>query len=71
MRSLYDGKLDDFVKWSIAPQKKRPGAIKMPDASPASIAVALDDTNSLCWDAGTCRLRYAWTGGFIDGFPYR
>jgi len=123
MRSLYDGKPDDFVKWSIAPQKKRLGAIEMPsqahigeeglraiyshvmeaskgvlekqqekgdpyatapiylarpqvqrifmpDASPASIAVALDDTNSLCWDAGTCRLRYAWTGGFIDGFPY-
>jgi cytochrome c551/c552 len=123
MRSLYDGKPDDFVKWSIAPQKKRPGAIEMPsqahigeeglraiyshvmavskgvlekqqekgdpyasapihlarpqvqrifmpDASPASIAVALDATNSLCWDAGTCRLRYAWTGGFIDGFPY-
>jgi hypothetical protein len=42
----------------------------MPNASPASIAVALDDTNSLCWDAGNCRLRYAWTGGFIDGFPY-
>lgn len=123
MRSLYNGKPDDFVKWAIAPQKKRPGAIDMPsmvhvgeeglraiyahvmevskgvvakkqekgdpfaasptqtvrpqvqrifmpDASPASIAVALDDTNSLCWDAGSCRLRYAWTGGFIDGFPY-
>lgn len=123
IRSLYDGKPDEFVKWSIAPQKKRPGAIEMPaqahigeeglraiythimdvskgvvakkqekgdpfvasptqtvrpqvqrifmpNASPASIAVALDDTNSLCWDAGSCRLRYAWTGGFIDGFPY-
>jgi cytochrome c551/c552 len=123
MRGIYDGKPDEFVKWSIAPQKKRPGAVDMPsqahigeeglraiyvhimevskgavekkaekgdpfagspahairpqvqrifmpDASPASIAVALDDTNSLCWDAGTCRLRYAWTGGFIDGFPY-
>ena len=123
VRSLYDGKPDEFVKWSIAPQKKRPGAIEMPsqahigeeglraiyvhvmevskgvvakkqekgdpfaaaptqtvrpqvqrifmpNASPASIAVALDAKNSLCWDAGTCRLRYAWTGGFIDGFPY-
>lgn len=123
IRSLYNGKPDEFVKWSIAPQKKRPGAIEMPsmvhvgeeglraiyvhvmevskgvvakkqekgdpfaasptqtvrpqvqrifmpNASPASIAVALDDTNSLCWDAGSCRLRYAWTGGFIDGFPY-
>lgn len=123
IRGLYDGKQDEFVKWSIAPQKKRPGAIDMPsqahigeeglraiyihvmevskgavakkqekgdpfataptqtvrpqvqrifmpNASPASIAVALDNTNSLCWDAGTCRLRYAWTDGFIDGFPY-
>lgn len=123
MRGIYDGKPDEFVKWSIAPQKKRPGAIDMPsmvhvgeeglraiyvhvmevskggvdkkaekgdpyaasptqaarpqvmrifmpDASPASIAVALDDINSLCWDAGSSRLRYAWTGGFIDGFPY-
>ena len=123
IRSLYNGKPDDFVKWSVAPQKKRPGAIEMPsmvhvgeegllaiyghvmevskgvvekkqekgdpfaaaatqaarpqvqrifmpDASPASIAVALDDASSLCWDAGSCRLRYAWTGGFIDGFPY-
>jgi cytochrome c551/c552 len=123
MRQLYLGKPDDFVKWCVAPQKKRPNAIDMPsmvhvgdeglkaiyahvmkvaegvkekkqdpgdpyktsatyrarpqvqrifmpNASPAAIAVALDDTNSLCWDAGECRLRYAWTGGFIDGFPY-
>lgn len=123
IRSLYTGKPEDFVKWSIAPQKKRPTAIEMPsmahlgepallaihahmlkladgvvekpaakgdryatsptqavrplvlrifmpDAGPASIAVALDDRVSLCWDAGPCRLRYAWTGGFIDGFPY-
>lgn len=123
MRSLYNGKPDDFVKWSVAPKKKRPNVIEMPsmvhvgeeglraiyahvmevskgvvakkqekgdpfaaaptqairpqvqrifmpNASPASIAVALDATNSLCWDAGTSRLRYAWTGGFIDGFPY-
>ena len=123
IRSLYNGKPDDYLKWSIAPQKKRPGAIEMPsqahigeeglraiyahimdvskgvvakkqeqgdpfaasptqtmrpqvqrifmpNASPASIAVALDDINSLCWDAGNSRLRYAWTGGFIDGFAY-
>lgn len=123
IRGLYKGKPDDFLKWSIAPQKKRPGAIDMPsmvhvgeeglrviydhimevskgavekkrekgdpyaasptqavrpqvmrifmpDASPASIAVALDDVNGLCWDAGSSRLRYAWTGGFIAGFSY-
>lgn len=123
IRGIYDGKPDDFVKWSIAPHKKRPNVIEMPsmvhvgeeglraiyahvmeiskgavekkaakgdpyaaapsllarpqtlrifmpNASPASIALALDDINSLCWDAATCRLRYAWTGGFLDGFPY-
>ena len=123
IRTLYNGKPDEFVKWCVAPKKKRPNAVDMPsqvhvgdeglraiykhimevskglvekkqekgdpyaaapaqsarpqvmrifmpDAGPASIAVALDQTNSLCWDAGSCRLRYAWTGGFIDGFPY-
>ncbi len=123
IRKLYDGKPDDFVKWAIAPKRKRPGAVEMPsqvhvgeeglraiythvmavskgakekkqekgdpyvasptqtarplvqrifmpNAGPAAIAIALDSTNSLCWDAGSCRLRYAWTGGFIDGFPY-
>ncbi len=38
----------------------------MPDASPASIAVSLPNSLSYCWDAGTCRLRYAWRGEFID-----
>jgi cytochrome c551/c552 len=123
MRQLYLGKPDDFVKWCVAPKKKRENVIEMPsmvhvgdeglraiyahvmkvaegvkvkkqeagdpyaasstyssrpqvqrifmpNAGPAAIAVAVDQTNSLCWDAGECRLRYAWTGGFIDGFPY-
>jgi len=38
----------------------------MPDASPAAIAVSLPQELSYCWDAGTCRLRYAWQGGFLD-----
>jgi hypothetical protein len=38
----------------------------MPDCSPAAIAVGLPGDVSYCWDAGTCRLRYAWTGGFVD-----
>lgn len=38
----------------------------MPDSGPASIAVDLGGGNSFCFDAGACRLRYAWTGGFID-----
>ncbi|QTN33886.1 cytochrome c [Akkermansiaceae bacterium] len=123
MRTLYNGKPDEFVKWCVAPGKKRPNAIEMPsmvhvgdeglraiyahvmkvsegvkeqaqkkgdpyaaspihtarpcvqrifmpNAGPAAIAVALDYGTSLCWDAGSCRLRYAWTGGFVDGFPY-
>lgn len=123
IRSIYNGKPDDFVKWAVAPGKKRENVIEMPsmvhvgdgglravyvyimkvsdgvkaqaqkkgdpfatspvqnarpqvqrifmpNAGPAAIAVALDSGTSLCWDAGTCRLRYAWTGGFIDGFPY-
>ena len=38
----------------------------MPDASPAAIAVGLTPTESYCWDAGKCYLRYIWTGGFVD-----
>ena len=40
--------------------------IYMEDASPASIAVNLPHELSYCWDAGTCQLRYAWQGGFVD-----
>lgn len=35
-------------------------------AGPAAIAVALQDDMNYCWDAGNCRLRYAWSGEFID-----
>lgn len=123
IRKLYLEKPDDFVKWAVAPGKKRPGAVEMPsmvhvgepglraihahmisiaegvkekkvakgdpfaqsptqaarpqvqriflpDAGPAAIAIALDDQISLCWDAGECRLRYAWTGGFLEGYAY-
>lgn len=38
----------------------------LPDAGPAAIAVQLTDSLSYCWDAGACRLRYAWYGGFLD-----
>lgn len=40
--------------------------IFLPDAGPAAIAVQLTDSLSYCWDAGACRLRYAWYGGFLD-----
>jgi azurin len=41
--------------------------IFMPNSGPASIAVALPGTVNYCFDAGTCRLRYAWNGPFLDG----
>lgn len=44
--------------------------IFMPQAGPAAIAVRLGNGYSLCWDAGECRLRYAWKGEFIDGYSY-
>ena len=37
----------------------------MPNSSPAAIAVSLPGGHSFCWDAGNCRLRYVWRGGFI------
>ena len=40
--------------------------VYMEDASPAAIAVNLPHELSYCWDAGTCQLRYAWQGGFVD-----
>lgn len=38
----------------------------LPNAGPAAIAVALPDDLNYCWDAGNCRLRYAWSGAFVD-----
>lgn len=35
-------------------------------ASPAAIAVHLPNDLSYCWDAGTCRLGFAWQGDFLD-----
>lgn len=39
----------------------------LPETGPASIAVGLDGgRDCYCFDAGECRLRFAWSGGFID-----
>jgi azurin len=56
------------VQTTVAGGGKRPFAqrIFMPDAGPAAIAIALKGSQNVCWDAGQCRLRYAWQGGFID-----
>lgn len=44
--------------------------VLMPDAGPAAIAVCLPHEVAYCWDAGACRLRYAWQGGFLDMMDY-
>lgn len=61
---------DPYVTSPVQTKRPQIQRIFMPDAGPAAIAVALDQTMSLCWDAGQCRLRYSWNGGFIDGYPY-
>ena len=41
----------------------------MPDCGPAAIAVGLpgpEGGQSYVFDTGQCRLRYAWSGGFVD-----
>jgi uncharacterized cupredoxin-like copper-binding protein len=43
--------------------------IFMRDCGPAGIAVALPDAQNYCWDAGACRLRYAWRGAFVNPMP--
>lgn len=41
----------------------------LPDCTPRSIAVGLPGFVNYAWDAGTCSLRYAWFGDFIDAAP--
>lgn len=40
--------------------------IFLPDAGPAAVAVALPGRQNFAWDAGACRLRHVWEGGFLD-----
>lgn len=61
-RDLELAKLRD----SLEPQRPSVMRAFLPDAGPAAIAVALPGELNFCWDAGNCRLRYAWTGGFVD-----
>jgi azurin len=42
----------------------------MPNSGPASIAVALPGTQNYCFDTVECRVRYAWSGIFMDGSQY-
>jgi hypothetical protein len=38
----------------------------MPDTGPDAIGVMLPQQMNYCWDATTCRLRYAWEGAGLD-----
>ena len=38
----------------------------LPGTGPDAFAVRLPNNLSYCWDGGTCRLRYAWEGEFLD-----
>ncbi len=61
-----------------APTARDPGSsdrasvrrLFMPDSGPASFAVGLKGGQSYCFDAGACRLRYAWRGGYIDASKF-
>ncbi|MDA0195459.1 MAG: plastocyanin/azurin family copper-binding protein [Bacteroidetes bacterium] len=72
-RKEEDGQLVDTEKHLGHPYKPEPPflyRVLMPDAGPAAIAVSLPNKLSYCWDAGACRLRYAWTGAFLDMTDY-
>ena len=63
----------DHAAEDLHPYKTTPPylyRIFMPDAGPAAIAVSLPNQLSYCWDAGSCRLRYAWQGEFLDPKNY-
>ncbi|MCK5941761.1 MAG: hypothetical protein KAI24_07330 [Planctomycetes bacterium] len=65
-------KVADGDRFRASPSMRRRPLVQrifMPDAGPAAIAVAVNDTWHYCWDAGPCRLRYVWKGDFIDGWP--
>jgi hypothetical protein len=42
----------------------------LPNCGPAAIGVALPGAQNICFDAGECRLRYAWRGPFMDATLY-
>lgn len=55
------------------PKRALPYVVRafMPDASPASVGVVLENGLSLCWDTEACRFRYTYVGGRTDLFHYR
>jgi cytochrome c2 len=61
------GKGKDFV----LTVKDRPVLLRtfMPDAGSRAVAVGYPGNVSVAFDAATCRLAYAWAGGFLDAAP--
>jgi plastocyanin len=57
---------------ALAGGGRRPFVQRMflPNSGPAAIGVALPGAQNICFDAGECRLRYAWRGPFIDATLY-
>ena len=57
---------------AVAGGGRRPFVQRMflPNSGPAAIGVALPGAQNFCFDAGECRLRYAWRGPFIDPTLY-
>jgi mono/diheme cytochrome c family protein len=62
--------LDEAVSFKLL-VKDEPILLRtfMPNSSPRSIAVGFPNLQSYCFDAGGCRLRYAWFGDFLDVTP--
>ena len=56
-------RIEDTKKGIERPMVRRFFLVK---SGPAAIAVALENDLNYCWDAGNCRLRYAWKGDFIN-----
>lgn len=69
-RKESDKKRDHYSNHPYVPVAPYLYRILMPDAGPAAIAVCLPKKLAYCWDAGACRLRYAWAGDFIDPVDY-
>lgn len=70
---LTEADMEHHASADLHPYKTTPPylyRIFMPDAGPAAIAVSLPNKLSYCWDAGSCRLRYAWQGEFLDPKNY-
>ncbi len=58
---------DPFLRPARRPEVRR---IFLPDAGPAAIAVALPGDLAYAFDAGECRVRSVWRGGFLDDWAY-